>query len=141
VSPALHAALEAVRQAGQHARAQREARDDAAREHVTAEPIAGFYQTRLVKGGPWVPVRLWFGPPLDPHFPRLLDRAPCWQACANGRRFDVDRLWPWCARHPISRSRYRYLIARHRWAVRWNPAMPEADPYRPIDPNTTPILI
>lgn len=86
---------------------------------VTDTPAPGFYKVALCRGGPLVPVRIWFGPPLDPDFPRALDRAPAWQCLINGARADVGRVWPHCAKHPIGRAEYRYMLARFRWAVRF----------------------
>lgn len=123
------------------------ARRQPARQHPLAhiaptgdEPRAGFYRLRQVKGGPWVGVRIWHGPPVDPERPlRLLDRSWRWQACLDGRRCPVDRVWPWCVAEPIDRPTYRYLLALGRWARAYAPGAPEANPgsrvnFRTLDP-------
>lgn len=107
---------------------------------VTETPVAGYYQTTLVKDGPWVPVRIWFGQPLDPDFPRLVDRAPRWQCCVLGRLDNVDRYWPWCGKHPIGRARYRYLLASYHYAIRFDAREPLANPYAPVDLMRQPVL-
>jgi len=119
------------------------ARRQPARAHPLAhieptgdEPRAGFYRVRLVKGGVFVAVRLWFGQPIDPDRPRLLDRSWRWQALANGRAVPVDRVWPRCVADPIDESEYRWLLCDRRWARRWAPHLPEADPLRPVDFRT-----
>lgn len=40
--------------------------------------MAAFYRARFVKGGPFVGVKTWFGPPLVDG--EELDRSPRWQA-------------------------------------------------------------
>src|SRR5690606_3204433 len=93
------------------------------------DPVAGTYRMRQVKGGVWVGVRIWFGPPADPDRPyHLLDRSWRWQACMNGRRCPVERAWPRCVAEPFSFGQYRYLLADRRWAANHAPGLPEAAP-------------
>ncbi len=102
-------------------------------------PVAGFYKTKLSKGGHPVGVRIWFGPPLDPVTGEEMDRSHRWQAHANGRAIDLDRVWPFCGRHQIDEREYRYLAELQTWAERNAPDSPQANPHRRINPLTAPL--
>lgn len=97
----------------------------------------GYYRTRMVSGGPWCPVRIWFGPPADPDTGELIDRSPRWQATLRGLQYegDVASLWSWCAKHPITEAEHNYMVATARHAVTHEPEMPEASPREKIDFN------
>lgn len=97
------------------------------------EPHTGFYQIRMVRGGIFVPVKVWFGPPADPDTGELLDRSWRWQALRNGDLVDVNLVWPFCARFPIDQNEYDYLLARKAWAEQNAPDTPEAQPKMKID--------
>lgn len=96
-------------------------------------PIAGFYKSRMVRGGPWVPIRIWNGPPKDPLTGEELDRSWRWQAERLGREIDVFTVWPYCAMHSITREEYDFLLADHKWAVEHAPDEPAANPKTPIN--------
>ena len=99
-------------------------------------PVAGFYQRKLVKRGIFVPVKIWYGPPVDPENADLvLDRSPRWQGMVDGKLWtgEIQDLWISCAKHPITKAEYNYLIARSRYARRWDPDHPAANPREPID--------
>lgn len=98
-------------------------------------PEAGFYKGRLVKGGPWVAIRIWFGAPRDPVTGEELDRSHRWQAERNACEVDVDAVWPYCAANRIDKAEHDYLLATHRWAVEHAPNSPEAAPRERIDLN------
>lgn len=106
------------------------------------QPVPGFYQTRLVRKGVWVPVRIWFDYPPDPDNPgQLLDRSPRWQALLCGSPVDdILDLWTHCCGQPIEESEYRYLMDRGKWTTRYVPGHPAANPERPIDLNAIPPL-
>jgi hypothetical protein len=105
------------------------------------QPIAGYYAMSLVRGGPLVPVKIWFGRPvLDGD---ELDRSPRW-CCEIDRKtdrevdgirelLDFDRAWPWCARKPIDEATYRYMVAHADWAVEHRPEHPKATPRKAVD--------
>ncbi len=100
-------------------------------------PEAGYYRTKLVRGGPWCAIRIWHGPPADPETGELLDRSPRWQATLNEQECDIDAVWPFVIDRQISKPEYDYLIALSRHAKTWAPEMPEATPTKPIDFNKT----
>jgi hypothetical protein len=95
--------------------------------------VAGFYKRRLVRGGPWVPVRLWYGPPNDPVTGEELDRSHRWQALVNGEEADPDETWIGCCGNPIDAQEYGYLLAMKNFATNHAPELPEASPRQPIN--------
>ena len=99
------------------------------------QPIAGYYQHRLVRGGPWLAVRIWHDVDRrDPDFPdEQLDRSPIWRAELDGREVEIEKVWPFCAKRPIERSDYVYLLADRDHARRHRPDSPEANPERGVD--------
>lgn len=122
--------------------------DTPARRPVGDEPVAGYYKVRLVKGGPFVGVRLYYGQPEIDGEPQ--DRAPRWCAVVDGRTTYVEKghdgyrctipldpfsVWPWCGRWPISEADYRYMVDKSRWAKAHSPDRPEAAPREKIDPR------
>lgn len=103
-------------------------------------PVEGFYRMRLVSGGVFVGIRIWFGLPLDPVTGEEMDRSPRWQAQANGAAIDLERVWPRCAGDPISIGEYAYLTSLQTWGEQAMPESPIADPTRRVDPLSSPIL-
>lgn len=102
-------------------------------------PIAGLYRFKLVSGGVFVAVKIWWGAPLDPIDGTELDRAPRWQATANSEQISLERVWPKCAAEPIDQAEADYLAKRKAWAERAAPDSPQADPRRRIDLLTAPL--
>lgn len=103
------------------------------------EPVEGLFAMRLRRDGVKVAIRIWFGPPLEPWTGEIMDRAPRWQAQANGRYIDFDRVWPACTKSPIDRREYDHLIATERWAQDHALDSALADPRRRIDPLSIPM--
>lgn len=106
--------------------------------HALWPPAAGFYRMHMVRGGHPVGIHIWFGQPLDPVTRQPLDRSLRWQATANGRDIDLERVWPQCLRDPIDRAEHDYLASLQDWAERNAPDSPQADSRRRIDPLTAP---
>lgn len=101
--------------------------------HDIARPVAGHYRRRLVRGGPWVPVRIWYGPPADPETGEELDRSPRWQAQVGDEIRDGVEEWPSCCNNPIDAAEWRYLMAERDWCREFAPDEPAANPTKPID--------
>lgn len=99
-----------------------------------SEPVAGFYRYRLRSGGVYGGVRVWFGPPHDPVTGEELDRSWRWQAKFNDDLIDLDRVWPMCARMPITEVECRQYAQRQTWAETHAPDSAYADPRRRFDP-------
>jgi len=93
-------------------------------------PEAGWYKRRLVKGGPWVPVRIFVEREIDPATGELLGPEVL-AADVDGKRDDPCRHWTYL--QPISRSEYETLL--YRQAI--TPGM--ADTTKPLDLTKEPI--
>ena len=104
-----------------------------------ANPLPGFYKARLVRNGPWVPVQIWHGPPVDPVTGETLDRS--WRLRAQvGDDFNEDphEIWSYCAGHPIDRAEFQWRLADREWCKFHAPEDPIANPYRKIDVSKLP---
>lgn len=101
-------------------------------------PIAGHYRMALVRGGVKVGIRIWFGAPLDPIDGSELDRSHRWQATANGKYIDLQRVWPKCADDPVTEAEHDYLCGLQAWGKAHAPDSAFADPNQRINPLTTP---
>ena len=72
-------------------------------------PECGWFKTKLVKGGPWVPVRIWCEREVCPLTGELL--SPEILRCeADGQRRNPERLWTFLT--PIPRAEYDALSHR-----------------------------
>lgn len=117
----------------------------AARQHHNiAEPVAGYYRRRMVSGAVWMPVKIWFGAPLDPETGEELDRSLRWQAMDGDRlvtgEAEIQNVWTSCCREPINATEYFYLVADRAWCRENAPESPEANPTKRIDLNSLPSL-
>lgn len=101
-------------------------------EIIGDNPIAGFYRSRLVKKGPLVAIKVWWGQPLDENG-EIMERHMRWQALADGRPIDLSKVWPWCANQPIEEWEYDLMLATARWAKAHAPDRPEASPHEPVN--------
>lgn len=107
--------------------------------HQSDQPISGFYRWKL--GYPkqdyvWVAVRLWWGPPIDRHTPRLLDRSERWTVISNGCIVDSPDIWDaWTSvmGEPITAHEYRFLLRRAGWYRQYEPDHPFACPWKRIE--------
>lgn len=116
-----------------------------------ADPlISGYYLLNLTRARRVsIPIRIWFGAPLDPETREEMDRAPRWQIQVGfellddeplkigGIRIDeLSDIWPSCARSPIDAVDWEYRLERADWAAYHD----EADAYSQlggrIDPMT-----
>ena len=97
-------------------------------------PEPGFFQTRLVKGGPLVPARIW----VDDTVP---DRPAVLLAEVNGRPSDAWRIWPSVAGNNITEAEFHHLSRVVQWAETSVPHAPEANPREPINLATQPAFM
>lgn len=103
---------------------------------ITAEPQCGFYRRRLVRGGPWVPVRIWIDRMVDEAGDLMGDEI---MLCSvAGRLADPEAAWLYVAGSPIQREEYDYLCRLMDHAAT-DPAEPLASPRRPVDPLKFPL--
>ncbi len=101
-------------------------------------PVAGYYQMRLIRHGPFVPVRIWFGSSFDPTTGEWNDRSHFWRAAIDGEQVSIWRVWPTCSGRPITETEYRHLRAMSHHAAAHETWMPEAQPHKRIDLNALP---
>jgi hypothetical protein len=102
-------------------------------------PVAGYYRFRLRGGAVWGVVKVWFGPPHDPHTGEELDRSHRWQAEFNGDPIEIEDVWPVCAKHPATERDYRVAAKRQTWAQEHAPKSAYADPRARLDPLSAPL--
>lgn len=105
---------------------------------TTADPQCGFFKRRLVKGGPWVPARIWIDAEVCPETGELLsdERLQCE---VNGAWADPDDAWSWICANPISEQEFKYLTALASHCAKHEPDHPAANPRKPIDHLSTPL--
>lgn len=106
---------------------------------VSLEPVEGYYRTKLVSGGLFVGIFIWYGPPFDPVSGEEMDRSHRWQAHCNGQYIDIDRVWPGCGGDPIDRAEYCHLTSLQDWGREHAPKSPQANPFKPVDLLTAPM--
>lgn len=100
-------------------------------------PEVGFYKARMVRGGPWTAIKIWFAPTNDPETGEPLDRSPRWHATRNGIEIDVWRVWPGCSGRPITEDEYEKMIWAQLDAALGDRDDPVLSPTRPIEINRT----
>jgi len=125
-------------------------RGDAARDDINAmqesrltmQPECGFYRRRIVKDGPFVPVRFWLHQQIDRVTGELTEdeRLRCQ---VNGQEIigadNIEQQWVYCANHPISEAEFAFMCARADWAEEHAPNDPHAQPQLAIDWDTVPM--
>lgn len=101
-------------------------------------PEPGFYRTRLVQGGPFVPARIWIVRTMCP-----ATREPMaddvYHAIAAGRPVSVWNVWPWWGKSPISRADYDHMEAVRTWATAHAPNDPAARPLQAVTAGELPV--
>lgn len=86
-------------------------------------PQPGFFKTRAIRSGPWIPCELRYNQPLDPETGDPLDRSFMWEAFRDGvsigspspdpTRAGVMAVWPYW--HAITEDEFRYLTELRKW--------------------------
>lgn len=111
-------------------------------------PVAGSYAMALVKRGPLVPIRIFWGHAVIQGEEQ--DRGYDWRCEVNGATdrwneeqhcfvpLDLDGVWPECTGKPIDDDEFAFMRRRTIWAVAHAPWHPAANPYTPIDLGTLP---
>lgn len=102
------------------------------------EPQCGWFKVRLVKGGPWVPARIWIEQEIDPETDELLtDEVICCEVA--GKSVDPQEWFPRLAVNPITEAEHDARKA-HRDDVGWNDRTedPYYNPRKPLDFNKLP---
>ena len=105
------------------------------------EPQPGFYKRRFVRGGPWVPVRIWWHEAARDESGDLLEDED-FRCEVSGEPANAYDQWVKLMPVPaeIDETEYNYLLRLGGWAREHAPADPYADPKRSIDLNQAPTL-
>lgn len=95
-------------------------------------PQCGWFKRKLVKGGVFVPARIWLDAETDIGTGELL--APETMLCeVNGERRDPVEQWSWLCAHPITEAEFHYLTQLRNHALLHEPSLPIATPTKPVD--------
>lgn len=97
------------------------------------DPKPGFFRRRLVKGGPFVPVRIWLEQPTDAETGELIDDAVL-RCIVDGRDADPVDQWSYCCDQPITEQEYDYMWKLSDYARVHDRREPSATPRKKIDP-------
>lgn len=95
-------------------------------------PQCGWFKRKLVRGGVFVPARIWMVQDIDADTGELLSDELL-QAEVNGVYADPEDAWPWLCANPITEQEFRFLEALGTWSQTHAPAEPMANPHQPID--------
>jgi hypothetical protein len=105
----------------------------------THEPQPGYFKQRLVRGGPWVPVRIWYDFTLDDNGELASDEVL--KCEVDGKPADPETVWTYVAKRTISKAEFQFLGSLSAYAKARDPDEPLAQPRKPIDHLTTPIPV
>lgn len=105
---------------------------------IDGTPQCGWYKRKLVKGGVFVPARIWMFQEIDRETGELVSDELL-QCEVNGAKADPEEAWSWICANPISEAEFNYLTARISYAERNEPQDPFADARKAIDMNRTPL--
>ena len=95
-------------------------------------PRVGWYRRKLVKGGPYVPARIWLDAEIDDVTGELLSDEKL-QCEVNGQWADPEDAWQWLCSNPITEAEYHYMMAVRAHSAWHAPSEPQANPRAPID--------
>lgn len=111
--------------------------------HIS-KPEPGYYKRRLVRGGPFVPVRIvrfcmctvgGGGDNARHVWDDRCDRYPPLTAVIDGAlEEDALKHWVYCAGNPITRDEYDHMLSLRKWARSSAPDDPMGSPDKRIDP-------
>ncbi len=98
---------------------------------IFGTPEAGYYKRRLVKGGPFVPCRVWIEQQIGEC--GELVSEPAYRCEVNGREVEAFEAWTWFCITPISEAEFRYMSDLAAWTKQHSPGEAAANPGREID--------
>lgn len=107
------------------------------REPIADEAQCGWFKRKLVKGGPFVPARIWLVQDVGEDGELLDDELL--QCEVNGQYADPVDQWSYLCGQPITEAEFQYMEATRIWAEQHAPEHPQAKPRERINLLTTPI--
>lgn len=96
------------------------------------DPQCGWYLGRMVRGGPFVPARIYLEQDIDDETGELLGDEVL-KCELMGRQRDPYEQWLWIYDEPITEAAYLRLKALAEWAKTWAPEEPINKPYQPVN--------
>lgn len=101
------------------------------------DPQCGFYTRKQVRGGPWLPAKIWLEQKIDPVTGELTadEKLRC---IVDGRDCDPYREWLGLCVRPITAAEFDFMCARADWSDENAPHEPWAKPSARIDFLTAP---
>lgn len=97
-----------------------------------ADPQPGFYQRRAVRGGPWLPVKVWLQQDIDPQTGEL-ESDESLKAEELGRPVDPHASWTYL--RPIPEEEYHDILSRHETMAKMKAT------HAPVDLGAAPVKI
>lgn len=99
---------------------------------LVGTPRPGFYRRKLVKGGPYVGVVIFYACPWNDEC-QPTERSRPLLCMVNGEHADPVQTWEWVAGQKISEDEYNYLMADAAHATEFRPTAPRANPRKKIE--------
>lgn len=96
-----------------------------------SDPQPGFYKRKLIKGGPFVPARIWIERHVDAD--GLLTRQEVIRCEIGDRAADAADQWSYLADNPITEADYRYMRDAAAWAASYAPDRIIANPTQAVN--------
>ena len=103
----------------------------------TFTPQCGWFLTKMSRGGPLVPARIWLEQEVDPDSGELLSDEIL-KCEINGYARDPEEQFIYFFDSPIEKSAYDYLMARKDFAEEHAPHEPAANPFKRLDWSQVP---
>lgn len=105
-------------------------------------PRCGYWAVRLTAGAPEVGASIqWEQTTFEPgEHMNLMERSPILTARLDGRIVTVEEVWTRRGRE-ISPEEYFWLIEDRKWARRYAPHLPEANPTKAADLRAIPAIM
>ncbi len=111
-------------------------------DEVNGPALCGFYKTKMVRRGPFIPVRIFrlcacsIGGFKEHEHTGLCDRHPLPTAQVNGKHAYIDEVWGKATfLRKISKAAYDYLLADIIWCEKNAPKEPKAAPQKVVNLN------
>jgi 5'-3' exonuclease len=105
---------------------------------IPRDPQDGFFKTKVVRGGPWVPARVWRDEEVDfvTGAKTGFDIVKCE---VDGKPRNPLSAWIAIAKMPISATDFDHMVALASWSKKYAPTSAEANTGIPIDWNKEPL--
>lgn len=95
-------------------------------------PQPGWYVCRVVRGGPFVPAKIFIVQDIDDETGELLGDETL-KCEVNGRERDVHEQWLWLCNEPITEAAYDHMKAVAEYAKTWAPTEPINRPFQAVN--------